>query len=344
MYKFDEINQVHLELTDRCNAACSMCPRNIRGGIENPQLPNTELSLSQIKQIFYPLFLTQLKRILVCGNYGDPTLASDTLDIFRYFLSINPNLEIIMHTNGGARNAKWWKTLASILNNKSRVVFNIDGLEDTNHIYRKNTVWSRIINNAKSFISAGGLADWNFLVFQHNEHQVELARTLSDTIGFKTFQIKKSFRFIVPGVGKKINQFISSSGNIIQPPTNTSYQHVLLKIDNTSVYDKHTLKTTEIQCKVKKEKSIYISAEGIVQPCCWMANQMYTWHNKDPQVWKNINAVGKDNISALHRDIRGIIEDIYFKKIIPENWDNSKLDICSITCGVNISGVDKQFI
>ena len=41
-----------------------------------------------------------------------------------------------MHTNGSGRNKNWWKELA-LLNVK--VIFGIDGLEDTHKLYRINT-------------------------------------------------------------------------------------------------------------------------------------------------------------------------------------------------------------
>ena len=52
LYTYKEIKTVHLEITDKCNAACPMCARNINGGEDNPQLPGTELFIEDIKRIF----------------------------------------------------------------------------------------------------------------------------------------------------------------------------------------------------------------------------------------------------------------------------------------------------
>ena len=51
IYHYNDIRTVHLEVTDSCNAACPMCARNINGGEDNPQLPNTELHLDDVKRI-----------------------------------------------------------------------------------------------------------------------------------------------------------------------------------------------------------------------------------------------------------------------------------------------------
>ena len=56
------------------------------------------------------------------------------------------------------------------------VVFGIDGLEDTSHIYRVNTSFKKVIENAEAFIKQGGLGTWQFIVFKHNVHQLESAK------------------------------------------------------------------------------------------------------------------------------------------------------------------------
>ena len=38
-----------------------------------------------------------------------------------------------------------------------------------------------------------------------------------------------------------------------------------------------------IVCKVKKENSLFITAEGLALPCCWTAGRMYKWWHKDPK-------------------------------------------------------------
>ena len=51
--------------------------------------------------------------------------------------------------------------------------------------------WER---NAKTFLDSGGTGSWVFIVFHHNEHQVEEARELSKRWGFDEFIIKKTSR------------------------------------------------------------------------------------------------------------------------------------------------------
>ena len=49
--------------------------------------------------------------------------------------------------------------------------------------------------SAKALIEAGGTAEWQFIVFRHNEHQIQDAMNLAKTMGFKRFNIVKTTRF-----------------------------------------------------------------------------------------------------------------------------------------------------
>lgn len=380
MYAYKEIKTVHLEITERCNANCPQCSRNINGGEENPYLDNRELSLQDIKNIFPSDFVEQLSHIYMCGNYGDPIIAKDTLEVFKYFRNIKSSILLSMNTNGSARTTDWWIELAHILGKNGYVIFSIDGLSDTNHIYRRNTNFEKIIENAKMFINAGGTAHWEFIVFNHNEHQVEQAEQLSKELGFTKFQTKKTARFssALNGTVKQKSTFVDKKGNKIEIsiPNNPKYRNEKLldmskKLGQLStvtlpttyneikgqlnpelfnsplmpLYDK-----TIIDCKVKKEKSLYISAEGIVQPCCWVASTMYSWFHmyKRTQIWKYINKVGIKNISAKEHSIKDIVEGEYLK-LIEESWNKpacsqGKLTVCSKTCGIDTETFSKQYV
>lgn len=356
-----------------------MCARNINGGEQNPWIHDAELSLEDIKKIFPNDFIKQLNHIYMCGNFGDPIVAKDTLEIFRHFRSVNSDILLSMNTNGSARQEDWWVELASILGNNGYVIFSIDGLEDTNHIYRKGSNYTRIMKNVEAFIKAGGVAHWEYIVFAHNEHEVDRARNLADSMGFAKFQLKKSARFF-SSVSNSVKETITSvdkkqQGHIIQAPTNPKYRNAAVEeISQLGVVKQNvTLPTTRqeilnlirpeifykdmarkspseklldnvnIKCKVKEEKSLYITAEGILQPCCWVAGQMYNWYNtpKGSQIWKLINVVGKDNLNALNHTIEEILLTDYFQKMFIDSWSkpscaDGKLQVCAKICGTEL--------
>ena len=103
-----------------------------------------------------------------------------------------------------------------------------------------------------------------------------------------------------------------------------------------------------IKCKVAEEKNVYISAEGLVFPCCWTANQLYLWY-QDPsknEIWKLIDHDTK-NVSALENSLESIIEGPYFKRI-EDSWNkpsiiDGKLRVCAKTCGSDFDQFSGQF-
>ena len=389
MYKSEEITTVHLEVTERCNASCPQCARNINGGEVNPLLHDAELSLADVKKILRPKFIKQLKRLYMCGNYGDPISARDTLEMFEYLRSHNDKMQLSFHTNASAKTPEWWSRLPASRGKNHYVVFSVDGLEDTNHLYRQGTVWKKIMENARAFIAAGGRARWDFIVFGHNEHQVETARALSESMGFEKFNVKKSNRFFsnTQGAVKLAHQAGNRRGQettLISMPENPEYQNNAIKQLEELSKDKGQLSinfmttvvelkdkigsqkfnldpakkkdmekywdSAEIRCKVAEEKSIYITAEGYLQPCCWTAGQMYVWYwkNRGGQIWRAIEQVGLDSLNVKTHNLESVIDGLFIQKIIPDSWNKSscaegKLAVCAKTCGAKYDAFTEQF-
>lgn len=319
MYKYEDIKAVHLELTERCQAACPMCPRT-----GNAELMNAELSLEDIKKIFTVEFVQQLERITLCGNFGEPIVAKDCLEVVQYFREYNKDLYITINTNAGARPKAWWHALAKAIGDNGFVIFGIDGLEDTNHIYRVNVKWENVYNNARYFIEAGGKAAWDFIAFEHNEHQIEQAEALSIEMGFIRFRVKKSYRF---GTHQGID---------LKPPSFMNKAMDLFKQDQ-KFFD-----TCGIDCKVTKSKEIFISAEGMLFPCCWTGGTRY---GKDKQIR---NMVGDlDNINCLKHGIKQVMDGSFLTDI-QNSWslssiEQGKLRICAIQCNEKYDIFTEQF-
>jgi MoaA/NifB/PqqE/SkfB family radical SAM enzyme len=306
MYKYLEIKSVHLELTERCQAACPMCPRT-----GNSLLTNSELSIVDIRKIFPKDFVKQLTHITLCGNFGEPIVAKDCLDIVEYFRYSNPHLQISINTNAGARNLEFWSDLATILNgSNSYVVFGIDGLEDTNHIYRVGVNWKKIISSAKTFINNGGNAHWDFIVFEHNEHQIEKAKQLSQQLGFKSFRLKKTYRF-------------EKFKNINIRPSKKYFN------EKAYILSKNEFDSVEIDCIVKQSKDIYVSAQGMLFPCCWIGGTIY---NKDV-------IIDKDKIDLKKYTIEEIMNTDHFYDL-ENKWKLTSIKegkplVCAKQCGKN---------
>lgn len=251
---------LHLESTDVCQAECPLCSRST-----NPKFTNSHnhLTVDQILSKLTVNDIQTLDKMFMCGNYGDPAAGRNTLEIYRYFRSINPNITLGMNTNGAIQSIDWWQELAGIFTlSTDYVVFSIDGLEDTNHIYRRNVIWGKLIDNCTSYINAGGNAHWDMLVYKHNQHQVDECMELAKTLGFTWFRAKVSKRAFIDG------------------------------LEFPDGYENPKIEQGHIKCMALEESSVYISASGDVHPCCWLGNDLHntlqmadvqaTWNTDTP--------------------------------------------------------------
>lgn len=354
IYSYDQIRQVHLEPTQRCQASCPMCDRNKNGGEVNQYLTDATLSLEDVKRMFPEDFVRQLNRLYMCGNHGDPIFAPDTLEMVRYFRTVNPKINLSLTTNGGGRSAEWWKELAGIVD---QVEFSVDGLHDTNHLYRQGVSWSAVENAMDAFCSAGGNAKWTFLVFNYNEHQVEEAERYAKLLGVSKFVAKKSGRFFstVKLAGKDSHQAITRKGSLaelLSPPTNPKYQNSALSKEESIInfygsMPKY-LDATPIECKASKTKEIYVSAEGFVFPCCWTAGRMYKWWKAlgEEQIWEHIGS-DVNSINAKYNTIQSIVDGNMFSSI-ESSWNkescaSGKLEVCALKCNTEFDTFAAQW-
>lgn len=370
MYRYDEISHLHLEPSTRCNAACPMCPRNMNGKT-SPGLPLVDLSLADIKEIFDQEFVAQLEAVDFCGAYGDPALAPDMLEIAQYFRQGSPGARLVLYTNGGVRSPRWWARLAEVLGRPSRVVFGIDGIGETNAVYRRNVRFDTVIANARAFIEAGGEAQWDFLVFRHNEHQIDQARQISRELGFVEFQPKRSGRFIrsameyVPeldGAPDTENfPIYSPQGEVVgllQPPSNPAWRNPseveFDAIRRSPNGVRRMLDTTPIRCRVKDEGSVFVGAQGFVFPCCQSYTaatlpSVYGYRGEtDRQMEELVLSLGGfERINARVVGLRAAVESEVMAAI-ERSWSRPSLDagrlkVCARVCGTALGTFEKQF-
>ena len=177
MYKI-----LHLESTDVCNLACPACAREVDPAFRKDS--KHHLTVEQIHNHISESEIAQLDKMFMCGNYGDPLLNNNLLDMVKYTVETKQNIEIRIHTNGSLRNKAWWIDLAKSLPSNHRVIFGIDGLEDTHSIYRIGTDFNKIIENAKAFIEAGGRAKSDTIMFAHNEARIDELKDYLLSIGY----------------------------------------------------------------------------------------------------------------------------------------------------------------
>jgi MoaA/NifB/PqqE/SkfB family radical SAM enzyme len=339
MLQFADIQKLHLEITSRCNLRCPQCPRNQSGGRVIPELPLMELTLSDVQTALDRDFVRQLRVVRLCGNYGDPIVARDTLEVLEHLRWENPRIKLRMQTNGSGREASWWHRLARCIDTCS---FSIDGLENTNHIYRRGSDFQRVMASATEFIAAGGVAEWDFIVFRHNEHQVEAASSLSASLGFAKFNVVRSSRFMQDGRLIDRTPVYDLDGGLeyyVESPQRTEYQNdamIRLVAGNQDGDRGLYYRETAVCCKAVTHKQIYLSAEGLVFPCCYTAH-IYRKNGASCEVTRLLDRLegGRDAINALKRPLQEIVQGEFFQEQVPAGWHPGagRLHVCSRMCG-----------
>ncbi len=338
---YSKVKTIQIETSSMCNAACPQCLREWWDGdytrINQTYIP-TEFYETRIPQHVYD----QLEKINFCGTVGDPCTAPNFIDVCKVIKRKNPNIEISIATNGGMRNASWWAELASVLSGKDNVIFGIDGLADTNHIYRVNVRWSKLMENVESFIKAGGKAHWQFISFAHNEHQIPAAEQISKDMGFINFFTIYNNRFVVEELfGKKS---VGGNGVQLMPPKSEQEKSILLRREKPMPTEPtEWMRTAEkqcIKCQAQDMNEAYIDAETHLFPCCYLAGAKFTLDPTDTNdgYYNHWTSSGEDSIKLSLHDWDTILAGDYYKQL-EKSWaqkfGEGRLLVCSGVCSTN---------
>lgn len=332
MINLNDVRIVHVEASSRCNSHCPMCSRYTADGYVQPGLTEEDLTPTVFYKLFTKEFTKQLEHVYFSGVYGDPCLNKDLPEFVDYLID-NGCKSVSIDTNGGYRSEEWWAKLAipGVLIN-----FAIDGASvETLEKYRINVNYDKVLNNLKSYVAAGGSAQWNFIVFKHNEHEVDLAESLADSLGVK-FRVKVTQKFKQHREHKvmKQGQVIS----ILEPPITDKYRHpnVGNKVHIPYSSFKFDLKRysfldkNKITCKTVERRDIFLSASGKLFPCCYIGT--YTHDSPGSYQFTKLYDVKEFDLTT------NSVEQVIMKFAdISDKWkqsvENGNLITCLFTCG-----------
>lgn len=333
MYKFDEIEMVHVEVTGKCNARCPMCSRYDRLGNLHPDIKETHLPSEIFYKLFNDKFVTQLNHVYFSGVYGDPCIHPDLLEFCQYLIS--KGIRVKVDTNAGYRKPEFWSKMALA---GVHINFAVDGLADTNHLYRRDVKWDIVEANMRAFSEAGGTAQWNFIVFEHNEKDIPAAKKMADDLNFD-FRLKVTQKF------KRFNSWHVYENDQkqyeLQPPVNVLYRHTNIGKESFSIVEKANtdfasdqykkFDSVEVDCKSLNRKEIFLNYQGYVVPCCYLGT-LYGPSSNTAQ-FKQYNL---DNFSLQNYSLEEIVDNL---SVIKDSWSKTtaegKLITCSHTCGKN---------
>lgn len=341
--ELSNLKKVELEITSNCNAACPGCQRtnlNKRGELEI-----TEFTLDDLKRMFPPNNYDGVE-FKFCGVLGDPAIHPQFADMLEYLLGHNGMVTI--STNGAVGTEDMWRrlgTMCSTYQRKFHLHWCIDGHKQTNHIYRVNTKWEVLERNLNAFKETVGKyayrAKWIFIVFDHNEHELEAAKQHAESLGFKFATrtgMRNSFHNWVAELGKKNNKekkVITTTGSKEHSKVEKvkELDKFIAKESKTKQETDSILKT--IKCKYVHEGEIFIDAKQHMWPCCFLSDS--TTQNKD-KINDKLKEYGSSWNSLKNQSIDQVMQHPWFNEILAESWDpthSKHLQRCIRTCAFN---------
>ena len=289
--KITNIKALNIEISSLCNAQCPFCSRNQKVRPYDAH----RISLSDFKSLPQPM-IEALRRITFAGNFGDLATNSELPDIVAYVKALNSDIALGGETNGSLQKEVWWQSLGRWFN-RGAMVFALDGLADTHGLHRIGTDFDMIVRNIKAFASAGGIAHWKFIVFEHNAHQIEQAERLAGDIGCARF-------------------FALSSRDYSSDLQKPKEFDVPIKRELFDVYrDSDSETDTCSLCKPFFSRTLYIAADGSVHPCCFAHCMYITEHNPRFRFIVPIIEKYHTTINFKTTPIEDIINGDYFREV-----------------------------
>lgn len=325
--------KVEIELTTECQASCPMCARNINSGMPNPHLEKAEWSYDDFIKAFDDRFLNRIETITFCGVFGDPLICKDVQQIVAYLKE--KDIELIIHTNGSIRSVQWWAEFAKVMPTAHRVIFGVDGLVDTHHFYRVGTNFNKIVDNIKSFTNAGGIAQVQFLEFDHNKHQYEELCRFFNSINVQVYRVHS-------------NRFRNQVHNVVDKTGTILYQLKPSKKSELNSYNDSDLPLAitasvgkPICCASLDLNSVYVDSKKQIWPCCETATIEYTpirlnqpeFNKTLPILKSQIKQIQLQlgTISLLEKPALDILSEDYWN-VWNKHWKNNTSLLCKLVC------------
>lgn len=337
LYNIDSIKKIELEITSDCNAVCPGCARTIHAD----KLEIDSFTLQDLKRIFPDRRHIENKMFKFCGVLGDPALNKEAVDMVEYLTSYGGYCQ--WSTNGAYQTSDWWVRLGKISSQTKLVDVNfcIDGHKETNHIYRVNTKWATLERNITAYSQSGGLATWIYIVFDHNEYQLDAARDHAKRLGFN-FAIRtgmrNSYASWVANIGKKNNQQqkVITTTSSREHSKKKEVEQLIKFIETENKTSEEVDKVlTSIKCKLIHEGEIFISSKQELWPCCFLWDVVF---KKQDNILEKLKEYQLGWNSLQYQSIDKILSHPWFHKILEESWhpDHKKhLKRCIKTCAYN---------
>lgn len=264
-----------------CILHCPLCPT----GQGDNSRPHCFLKFEDFKKIIDELgdYLISL----LFTNWGEPFLNKEFLKMIEYakkvrhipFTSVDTNLNVELSDQDIE------KLIASGLD---LMCIAIDGVtQETYEKYRRGGSLKKVIDNSKKILEirkklgkTNPFVVWQFLVFKHNQHELESVIKLAKEIGVDAIRISAAQPF--QGEIHKSFEYTYKISKRYLPPLGSKY----------SGYTKNGKKKNTVKRCQWLWKGVVINSNGSISPCCDIFPEKYDFGNilnekRFKAIWNN---------------------------------------------------------
>lgn len=302
LFKYTVTNVFHelqIETTSRCTLACPACSRTLFAEHLKRPYPKFDLDLDDLACFLDCDTGRQIQTLVLCGDHGDTIYYPRLFDLIDHF---RPTKRFQIHTNGSYQTREFWNQLAERVTEHDEIHFGIDGLEDTNHLYRRNSDWASIMLGLDIMSASAAQVVWNTIVFGFNQDHIQEISDFARSRGAR-FQAKISSRF---------------GDNSLRPGD----QYV----DFARMYRQDLDQPVPIDPKCSRHW--LITSQGYLQPCCWITGP-FTWYKSRPYRERERWRLKGQNLDQV---LKVMTE---WKRFVVDNPDQAEM-VCRMHCRAGI--------
>lgn len=305
----------HIEPSSICTLRCPRCPR-----AEVPDtLLNRQLDLRFFQKQIGEETVKQIRKITFCGNDGDPIYCRELIEICLWLKTVNPEIHLVIITNGSYKSPEWWKALARVLDRRDQIHWSLDGWDqESNSQYRVNSDWQSIQTGIRTFanINQDTYRVWAAIAFRFNQDHLGIMQDQARLLGMDLFQLTKSTKFgshypetygihdpLCPDRADLVSSSHRFERVLIDLRDRARPGELLKEIFFYRSQDLIRQGRYSGICLIGN-KGVFLNSQGEFYPCCWTANRYA--HN---QSWHDL---AQEKFNLRQRTFRELISDPFW--------------------------------
>jgi MoaA/NifB/PqqE/SkfB family radical SAM enzyme len=179
---------INVDITHRCSLECPRCQRSASFIFNGIKVPGEDLSIQNFAKI-----VKHFNHVNFCGQVSDPVHHPKFVEFLEMLYKENKSTSVHHASAGKSMN---WYPKAFKANPHARWWLALDGTPDSSPTYRINQDgWKmyEIMKIAKEHLTTTPV--WQFIVFNYNENEMEIAHKMAKEIGID-FVIVNSSRWL----------------------------------------------------------------------------------------------------------------------------------------------------